>query len=183
MITEQHINLKFLVWLGKTLPKSKKARQLRSRIKLMLIVFFDMREIIHMEFLLQGQTVNQHIYKEILWHLLHSVHKKRYELWQDNTWLLHQDNALAHNTLSICQFLTDRLVTERIVTVLDHPPYSPDLAPCDFFVPQAQGGHQGSPFSGYESYQEGCDDGIEIYPGRILPGVHGGMAEQNKKVH
>ena len=35
----------------------------------------------------------------------------------------------AHNALSIRQFLT-----ERNVTVLDHPPYSPDLAPCDIFL-------------------------------------------------
>ena len=123
-----------------------------------------------MEFLPQGQTVNQHVYKEILRRLLRSVREKRRELWQDN--------APAHNALSNRQFLT-----ERNVTVLDHPPYSPDLTPCDFFsVPQAQGGHHGSPFSGYGSHQEGHDDGIETYPGRILPGVHGGMAEENEKV-
>ena len=50
-----------------------------------------------------------------------SVHEKRRELWQDN--------APAHNALSIGQFLA-----ERNVTVLDHPPYSPDLVPCDFFL-------------------------------------------------
>ena len=79
----------------------------------------------HMEFLLQGQTVNQHVYKEILRRLLRSVR----ELWQDNAWLLHQDNAPAHNALSNRQFLA-----ERNVAVLNHPPYSPDLAPCDFFL-------------------------------------------------
>ena len=88
-----------------------------------------MRGIVHMEFLPQGQTVNQHVYKEILRRLLHSVCEKRRELWQDNAWLLHQDNAPAHNALSICQFLA-----KKNVTVLDHPPYSPDLAPCDFFL-------------------------------------------------
>ena len=51
-----------------------------------------------------------------------------------------------------------------------------------FSVPQAQKGHQGGPFSGYGSHQEGRDDGIETYPRRILPGVRGGMAEQNEKV-
>ena len=117
-----------LQWKYLSSPLPKKARQLRSKIKLMLIAFFDVRGIIHMEFLPQGQTVNQHVYKEILQHLLHSVCEMRCELWQDNAWLLYQDNAPAHNALSICQFLT-----KRNVTVLDHPPYSPDLAPCDFF--------------------------------------------------
>ena len=130
-----------------------------------------------MEFLPEGQTVNQHVYKEILRRLLRSVREKRRELWQDNAWLLHQDNAPAHNALSIRQFLA-----ERNVTVLDHPPYSLTWLLVIFCVPQAQGGHQGSSFSRYGSHQEGRDDGIETYSGRILPGVHGGMAEQNEKV-
>ena len=118
-----------LQWKCPSSPKPKKACQSRFKIKLTLIAFFDARGIIHMEFLPQGQTVNQHVYKKILWRLLRSVREKRRELWQDNAWLLHPDNAPAHNTLSIHQFLT-----ERNITMLDHPPYSPDLAPCDFFL-------------------------------------------------
>ena len=33
----------------------------------MLITFFDVRGIVHSEFLPQGQTINQQVYKEILW--------------------------------------------------------------------------------------------------------------------
>ena len=109
-----------LQWKCPSSPRPKKARQLRSKIKLMLIALFDGRGIVHMEFLPQGQTVNQHVYKEILRRLLRSVCEKRHELWQDN--------APAHTALSIRHFLA-----ERNVTVLDHPPYSPDPAPCDFF--------------------------------------------------
>ena len=50
--------------------------QLR-RHKVMLIAFFDVRGIVHCEFLLQGQTINQHVYKEILQRLLRSVREKR----------------------------------------------------------------------------------------------------------
>jgi len=42
---------------------------------------------------------------------------------------LHQDNAPAHNALSVKQFLAN-----KNITVLQHPPYSPDLAPCDFYL-------------------------------------------------
>jgi len=42
---------------------------------------------------------------------------------------LHQDNVPAHNTLSVKQFLANKNITE-----LEHPPYSPDLAPCDFYL-------------------------------------------------
>ena len=118
-----------LQWKCRSSTKLKKARQSRSKIKLMLTAFFDARGIVHMEFLPQSQTVNQHVYKEILQRLLCSVYEKRRELWQNNAWLLHQDNAPAHNALNICQF-----PAERNVAVLDHPPYSPDLASCDFFL-------------------------------------------------
>jgi histone-lysine N-methyltransferase SETMAR len=36
----------------------------------------------------------------------------------------HQDNAPAHTTLSVKQFLAN-----KNIAVLQHPPYSPDLAP------------------------------------------------------
>jgi len=39
------------------------------------------------------------------------------------------DNAPSHNATIVKQFLA-----QRKVTVLDHPPYSPDLAPADYFL-------------------------------------------------
>jgi len=45
------------------------------------------------------------------------------------SWLLHHDNAPAHNALGIWEFLA-----KYNIAVLDQPPYSPDLAPCDFFL-------------------------------------------------
>ena len=51
------------------------------------------------------------------------------------------DNAPAHNALSIWQFLA-----EKNIIVLEEPPYSPDLALCDFSFPQTQGDHQGDLF-------------------------------------
>ena len=95
----------------------------------MLIVFFNIQGIVHFEFLPQGQTVNQFVYKEILWRLVRSVRDKRRSLWKANAWALHHDNASYHTALSICQFLA-----ERNISTLEHTPYSPDLAPCDFFL-------------------------------------------------
>ena len=57
-------------------------KQSKSKVRVMLITFFDVRGMVHSEFLPQGQTINQQVYKEILWHLLHLVYKKRWELWQ-----------------------------------------------------------------------------------------------------
>ena len=44
-------------------------------------------------------------------------------------WLLHHDNAPAHTSLVVREFLT-----KNNVATVPHPAYSPDLAPCDFYV-------------------------------------------------
>jgi transposase len=56
------------------------------------------------------------------------IRRKRPELWK-NGFILDQDNAPAHTAVSVKQFLA-----EKQIAVLKHPPYSPDLAPCDFFL-------------------------------------------------
>jgi len=43
--------------------------------------------------------------------------------------MFHYGNALVHNALSIRDFLA-----KNNTAVLEQPPYSPDLAPCDFFL-------------------------------------------------
>ena len=45
------------------------------------------------------------------------------------SWLFHHDNAQVHNALEIREFLA-----KINIAVLEQPPYSPDLAPCDFFL-------------------------------------------------
>ena len=95
----------------------------------MLVAFFDIHEIVHAEFLPQGQTINQHVHKNILRRLMRSVREKRRELWETRSWLLHHDNAPAPNALGIREFLV-----KNNIAVLEQPPYSPDLAPCDFFL-------------------------------------------------
>ena len=43
--------------------------------------------------------------------------------------LLHHDNASSHTALRTREFLED-----SGLKTLPHPPYSPDLAPCDFWL-------------------------------------------------
>jgi len=50
-------------------------------------------------------------------------------LWEGRRWILHHDNAPAHSALIVREFLA-----RNSITVLKHPPYSPDLAPCNFFL-------------------------------------------------
>jgi histone-lysine N-methyltransferase SETMAR len=100
-----------------------------SAIKSMLIVFFDIRGILHHEFVPAVQTVNAEFYCNVLRRRREDIRRKRPELWCAGNWLLHEDNAPSHRTLVSREFLAHK----GIIT-LPHPPYSPDLAPCDFFL-------------------------------------------------
>lgn len=118
-----------LQWKTPGSPRPTKARMSKSKVKTMLIVFFDHRGIVHHEFVPEGATVNQHFYKEVLQRLISRVRRVRHDLWETKSWMLHHDNAPAHSAISVKQFLA-----EKQVAMLEHPPYSPDLAPCDFWL-------------------------------------------------
>jgi len=90
----------------------------------MLLTFFDIREIVHYEFVSSGQTVNQVYYLEVLERLREKVRRKRPEHFTNNSWILQHDNAPAHTALSVREFLATKQTT-----VLEHPAYSLDLAP------------------------------------------------------
>ncbi len=51
--------------------------------------------------------------------------RKRPALLKSGQWHFHLDNAPVHNSI---------LVTDYLIKTVPHPPYSPDLAPCDFWL-------------------------------------------------
>ena len=64
--------------------------------------------------------------RAVLRRLRESVRRKRLEKWRVGDWIMHHDNAPAHTLRLVQQFLA--------TAQLQQPPYSPDLAPCDFFL-------------------------------------------------
>ena len=57
------------------------------------------------------------------------IRRIRSEYRDPETWSLLHDNAPSHTSLIVRQFLA-----RNYVCVLNHPPYSSDLAPCDLFL-------------------------------------------------
>jgi len=92
-------------------------------------VFFDSEGIVHHKYAPDGQTINKEFYLEVLLRLHESVRQKRLEKRRDGNWILHHDNAPAHTSHLVQQFLPTHGTAQ-----LQQPPYSPDLAPCDFFL-------------------------------------------------
>jgi hypothetical protein len=76
----------------------------------MLIIFFNIKGIVYVEFIPQGWTVIQSYYVDILKQLHEAVHRKLPELWP-NDWILHYDYVPAHNVLSR-QFLAYKSIIE-----------------------------------------------------------------------
>ena len=107
--------------------RPKKARQSKSTHKILMIPFFD--SMIYMHWFPTGQTVNKEYYVEVLREFRKRFRRKRPALFKSGQWHFHQDNAPVHNSI----LLTDYLTKMGIKTVA-HPPYRPDLAPCDFWL-------------------------------------------------
>jgi len=110
-------------------PTTKNFRQSKSRVKKILLTFFDIRGTVHYEFVPDGQTVNQVYYLEVLERLREKVRRKRPDIFANNSLILHHDNAPARTALSVREFLGTKQIT-----VLERPACSPDLASNDFFL-------------------------------------------------
>jgi len=74
-----------------------------------------------------GQTVNQTFYLQVIERLRNRVRRVRGEI--ADKWFLHHDNVPSHTSFAVREFLA-----QNNITTLPRPSYSPDLAPCDFFL-------------------------------------------------
>ena len=117
---------------------------------MLLDVFFDWKGIIHHEFVPRGQMVNKQLYQEVLARLRGAVRRKRPELWEIQTRMLHHHNAPAQASLLIRSYLA-----ENQTSVVPYSLYSPDLAPIDFFLfPKLKTTFKGRRFQTIEEIQE-----------------------------
>ena len=85
-------------WHTANSPRPKKAKMSKSKIKSMVICFFDSQGIVHKEFVPPGQTVNQTFYWEVLERLRKKVARVRPGI--ERPWMLHHDNAPCHTAVS-----------------------------------------------------------------------------------
>ena len=98
--------------------------------KLLIIpFFFDSTGMIYMHWVPTGQTVNKEYYVEVLREFRERFGRKRLALFKSGQWNFHQDNAPFHNSILVIDYLT-----KMGIKTVPHRPYSPDLAPCDFWL-------------------------------------------------
>ena len=150
-------------WVGQGSPRPKKARMIQSNMKVM-VVFFDWHGVINYKFVPHGQTVNKEFYVAVLKCLREAVRQKRPQLWTNQSWVLHQDSAPAHS------FLVRKFRAKNEATVVPQPPYSPDLAPADFFLfPELKSTLKGRHFDTFDEIQKKFDEGVVRHSERSVP--------------
>lgn len=115
-------------WVHKGSPPPKKARTQPSAGKLMATIFWDMNGILLIEYMPKGTTINADTYANTLKNLRKAIDQKRPNFVNQEVFLLH-DNATVHKAAKIRP-----IVQECSLVEIDHPPYSPDLAPSDFYL-------------------------------------------------
>ena len=104
--------------------------------------FFDIRGVIYIDWVPEGKTVNQVYYKNVLTTFRERVPRRRPDMWKNAWWILHHDNVPAQNALSVKRYLG-----KNNIPVMELPPYSPDLAPCDIFLfPKVKSALKGTRF-------------------------------------
>jgi hypothetical protein len=81
------------------------------------------------EFVPPEQTVNGNFYCDVLRLLRENFRRKSPVKWRNNSWVLRHDNAPAHTS-----FVVPQILSSSKTTVTPHPPYSSDLALCNFFL-------------------------------------------------
>ncbi len=125
--------------------------------KLMYAVFFRSTGIVKVVKLDKGEKVTADWYaNKCLPQVFAAISEKRPKTGIKNI-ILHHDNARPHKASLTADYLEDI----RVVLML-HPPYSPDLAPCDFWLFKNLKKHlRGRKFSTEEEIDRAVDDFFE----------------------
>ena len=106
--------------------------------------------VVYHEFLPQDRMVNKEYYLEVMCQLRKAIRQKCTELWKNQSWILHHDNASAHTSILVREFLN-----KNKTVIMPQLPYSPDLALADFFLfPKLKTPMKGKRFSTIEEIKE-----------------------------
>ena len=117
-------------WSGRIAahPAPKKIPSAKIRWKSSRLHFWDEGGILLIVYLPKGQTINTEYYSSLLVQLQATLKEKRHGKVTKGVLFLH-DNAPAHRALA-----TQKKLPYLGSQCLDHPPYSPDLAPSDYHL-------------------------------------------------
>ena len=149
-------------WWHSGSPRPKKFRVQKSAGNILASIFWYQDGIFLIHFLPKGQTINAEYFLSLLVQLWDILKEKRRGKFTKEVLFL-QDNAPAHRALA-----TQKKLTCLGFQYLDHPPYSPDLAPSDYHLlpglkKQLKGLHFSFDAEVIVPLRPGCTDNILIF--------------------
>jgi histone-lysine N-methyltransferase SETMAR len=113
-------------WTEAGCSAPKKTRPVPSAGEVMASVFWGAEDILFIDYLEKDKTITREYNSNLSTRLDKKIHEKRPSL-QKKKIIFHQDNAPAHKSVLAIGKLRD-----LHYELLEHPPYSPGLAPSDF---------------------------------------------------
>ena len=117
------------VWVSSEGDRPVIARHGKTSNSMLYAIFFDLKGPVLQIPVLKRSSVTGKFYREsVLTQLVDFYQKRRPSTGVQGIKLLH-DNAPAHKSATVQEYLK-----ESGPNVLDHPPYSPDLSSCDFWL-------------------------------------------------
>ena len=75
------------------------------------------------------ELIHQRVRIEVLRKFRKRFCRKRPALFKSGQWHFHLDNSPVHNSIVVTDYLT-----KMGIKTVPQPPYSPDFAPCDFWL-------------------------------------------------
>lgn len=116
-------------WKKKDEPPESQPKAGLTESKVMLCIWWDWKGPVHYEVLPHGLTMNSELYCKQLDRLEEQINETRPELANRKGVIFHHDNARPHTSLA-----TREKLSSLGWEILKHPPYSPDLAPSDYYL-------------------------------------------------
>ena len=115
------------VWVSSEGDRPVIVRRCKTSNRMLYEIFFDSKGPVLQIPVPKGSSVTGKFYRESV-QLVDFYQKRRLRTRVRDIKLLH-DNAPAHKSATVQEYLK-----ESGLDVLDHPPYSPDLSSCDFWL-------------------------------------------------
>ena len=115
-------------WWHSGSPGPKKFRVQKSAGKVLASIFWDQDGILHIHYLPKGQTINAEYYLSLLAQLK-DISKEKTPREGHQGGLVLAQQCPAHRALA-----TQKKLAYLGFQCLDHPPYTPDLAPSDYHL-------------------------------------------------
>jgi len=145
-----------MVWKHSSSPTPKKFRVQASAGKVMASVFWDEEGILLIDYLDHGSTITGTYYANLIGRLVEAIKEKRRGKMRRGVLFLH-DNAPSHKS-----HVATAAIGKAKFELLKHPPYSPDLAPSDYYLfPKLKEYLRGKKFEGDDDVIQAASDWFE----------------------